>query len=186
MGGTVFGRFIGSRVDREISAWASSLGQLKCNEKDNKPFHAYTQRLIQKFKEWGWKPVQGQYCVGTLSTGVGTAIDLLMRDREGRLVAVELKCGFDGYFQTPVAMMKPPFQKIPCCPLNRARMQLLFGYALLLLSSNLRPASLYVINVNKSEIDAYKVEGSSVGHLSKALLQLAYTVTNQRRRAQKH
>jgi hypothetical protein len=156
MGGTFFGQRTGRRVDREISQWAKGglgIHALKLKQ----PMHKYTTQLIKWFHAKGWTAVTSQYVVGSLEFGIGTPIDLLMRTKDGQLVEVEVKAGFDTYFETPTGNMKEPLQDVPCSPLNQARCQLIFSHFLLCATTALRPKQACVIVVNKTGVHPYSM-----------------------------
>lgn len=142
-GGQWRGQDIGRQVDQEISSWA------KCPKKFvASTAHAYTRNLIAAFRTWGWKPVTGQLCIGSLSFTVGTAIDLVFLNTDQQMIIVELKCGFDGYWQTPTGMMLAPLDDVPNSPLHQATVQLLFGELLMNLTTRHRPVHAWVVLAN--------------------------------------
>ncbi len=95
-----------------------------------------TKRVVCKLGKLGLLGIAAEFRVYDRDLGVGTAIDLLCLDAEGRLVAIELKTGYnDGVFVRPrssnESRMRDVFAHVPDTVLNRARFQLALGVLLL-------------------------------------------------------
>ncbi len=156
-GGTLFGLSTGRRVDREISDWARNYQSFLHDPSRVFTLHKYTQKLISAFEVWEWTPLKGQYVVGARNWGnAGTAIDLIMETADHKVIIVEVKCGYDGYWQKPSGKLAAPLSHIDNTPLIQATAQLLFGYFLLVKTTQHRPSLSYVVNVNKDEVMRYK------------------------------
>lgn len=151
-GGCRFGQRIGRQVDRELTTWVKEGGYLP------KSVHPYTTKLVSFFQEMKWRPVAAQYVVGGVAFGsIGTALDLVMRNAENELLILEIKCGFDGYWQEAKDDMKG-LSKVANTPCHQAMAQLLFGHLLLIRTQPLRPKHAYVVNVNKTGVRTYSAK----------------------------
>jgi hypothetical protein len=159
-GGCWNGQEIGRRVDREVSNWAKYPSSDRTSETLlSSRVHPYTKKLIRAFVLWKWTPVTSQLIVASKKLGgIATAIDLVFRDDLGRLIFVELKSGFDGYFEESHGSFSFPFQDVSNTPLHQAMAQLLFGYLLYKESGQDLPALAYVVNVNKGEVSRYLID----------------------------
>lgn len=105
----------------EVHPFATMIGQ------------ALTMRKLQ--------PVLAQRGVACLDGGVASAADLLALDREGRMVVVEVKCGFVGNRDAPVEgacssrsarpRFAPPLSSVSDCARSRHLAQLAATHAML-------------------------------------------------------
>ena len=57
---------------------------------------------------------------------LATLVDGVFVNERGRVVLVELKCGFEGYNDVGNGRMRPPFQRFTNAPKNQHQMQLAF------------------------------------------------------------
>jgi len=114
------GRFRGNLADHQLSTWANE-GVLPGFNMD--PRFDYIRNVLV---EQQWIPVSAQLPVGCLHLRLATKIDLLCRDSDGKIILVELKCGFDDYFDVHnQGFMNYPFQHIPTSFRNKAILQLM-------------------------------------------------------------
>lgn len=78
----------------------------------------FVKKLWDAFSERGWKIVDCQFPVGCASIGVGTRIDMLLEDKNGDIVIVELKCGFEGYHTLYETQLDGPLEGLSACCYN--------------------------------------------------------------------
>jgi hypothetical protein len=123
-GGLHAGLHRGQAVDRQISAWAAHKGAALPRR-----MHPYTKKLLDAFREWGWKPLYGQFVVYDQTHGsrLGTALDLVMVDNDRRVIAIELKAGYHGYWTREQGQLAGNLAHIGSCPRNHAMLQLAMG-----------------------------------------------------------
>lgn len=113
------GQYLGSLADRQLSKWANT-GKLPRGRRC-KRFEVIRQALT----EAELVPIYAQLPVGDEALRVATMVDLVCRDMEGRIVLVELKCGFDDYFHVPnQGHMLAPLQNVEASFRNKAWLQL--------------------------------------------------------------
>lgn len=150
-GGSRGGKRTGSQVDRELTQWTR---EGRYEFLPTRKIHPYTTKLINAFKAWGWRPVSAQHPVGTKAFGsVATAIDLIVKNEQGDIILVEIKCGYDGYWEKPNGQFAAPFADIPNTPCGQAMAQLIFGHFLLTRTQpHIVPKFAYVVNANKSGV----------------------------------
>ena len=87
------GKYIGNSIDKQLTEWVEKVGV-----KPNAPSDARLVRIISVLKEQKWTPVTSQLALGCSSLRLGTKLDLLCRDNTGSLILIEVKCGFDDYY----------------------------------------------------------------------------------------
>lgn len=151
-GGKNAGRARGTKVDRELSAWAQTQGQ-----KFPKRMHPYTRKVIDTASRTKWKPWSGQYVVhdSLYGTGTGTALDLVFVDTtQKHLVPVELKTGFHGYWDQPQGRFATPLLRhVANTPFHQASLQLAVACFLGEISGRLPKQSLERARVLRVEED---------------------------------
>ena len=82
------------------------------------------QRIL---KEREWTPMSSQMPLGCLDLRLGTMVDLMCSTKDGKLVIVEIKSGFDDYYDIQnQGNMMYPFEDVPQSCRNKHLLQLLF------------------------------------------------------------
>jgi hypothetical protein len=117
--GRASGTEVGLLVDRQVEQWVNR----------NKYFtmpHPMFLEIRKVLSGRSWVPIVAQLPVGCDKLRLGTKIDLLCRDSNLQLVILEIKCGFDGYYDTETdARMLAPFEKVACTFRNLHFIQLM-------------------------------------------------------------
>lgn len=144
-GGGKGGVHRGKLVDKQITLWAQSGGKYLPPAR-----HRYALRVMAAFRQWGWTPIAAQIVV--VGHGLGTAIDLKVKDREGSVFAIELKTGFYQYFDTPQGYLRPPLAFVTNTPRHHAMLQLAMG---LVLYQNPHCTQGYVVRVDADGVFRY-------------------------------
>ena len=115
------GKRQGNLTDKHLTSWANE-GKAPKSGKD-----LYFDEIQKILNEKQWIPIAAQFPVGCEQVRLATKIDLLCKTMQGTLVVVELKCGFDTYFDVQTqGNMKQPFQDIPMSCRNMSYLQLSF------------------------------------------------------------
>lgn len=114
------GRFYGNQADRNLVVWVNE----GIFPKDNDPrFDAIRNALLEK----KWIPIAAQVPVGCSHLRLATKIDLICQNIQKELIIIELKCGFDDYFDVHnQGFFNYPWQDISMSFRNKAFLQLLF------------------------------------------------------------
>ena len=86
------GKYIGNSIDKQLTDWIERTG-VQPNASDPRLI-----RIMDVLKEQNWTPVTSQLALGCSSLRLGTKLDLLCRDSNGCLIIIEVKCGFDDYY----------------------------------------------------------------------------------------
>lgn len=114
------GRREGNRTDEHLSRWANEGVELPPGK------DAKFDYIRQVLRERRWLPVAAQLAVGCQELRLATKIDLMVQDLQGRLYIIELKCGFDDYFDVQnQGHMKYPFEHVPLSFRNKSFLQLM-------------------------------------------------------------
>ena len=115
------GRAQGNHADRLVTAWAN---KGKRSQTTNDPNFDAIQNCL---KTHGWIPVAAQVPVGCEKLRLATNMDLLCQDLDGNFIVIEIKCGFDDYWnEHEQTRFHYPFQDISVSCRNKAFLQLLF------------------------------------------------------------
>lgn len=118
VGGFKKGMERGRLVDAELSKWADRGTPVR---------HAYARKFLAWCKREKYTPVASQVCVADAGADVGTLVDLVLADARGRLLVVELKCGFQGHYDAYSGRLRAPFADATDCPRNQHLLQLAFS-----------------------------------------------------------
>lgn len=91
--------------------------------------HSAFYRLMDILEHMDLRPMAVELAVGSATGRVGTGVDLvLLNVKTGGLLPCELKCGFDGYWNTvesKTLSFLPPLEQVPTTPRNQAILQLI-------------------------------------------------------------
>ena len=119
------GRSHGNKIDKILSDWANSGIKPKT---DNLYFLAITKAL----ESLCLIPISAQIPVGCLHLRLATKIDLLCQNLKGQYCLIELKCGFDDYWDIcGQGNFNAPFDHIPMSFRNKSFLQLFMTLSLI-------------------------------------------------------
>lgn len=126
--------------------------------------HTFTRKLIEKFRSLGWTPWRAQFVVDDrfYNTRLGTAIDLILRDRQNQVIYTEIKAGYHGYWRTAQGHLEAPLAHIESCPLNHACLQLALGIQLAKGCVPYPPNKAYVVQVETDGVFLFELPQWSV------------------------
>ncbi len=149
------GRRRGTTVHSQLESYA--------NETDFEVFvsrhpalHPYAKKAIKALEIWKLEPIRAELAIADPILMIGTAIDMVCVDEEGRLVIIEWKCGMDHYMMRGTASMRGPLGAFYSnSPLNQAYFQLLFERAILQYHYGVVPAKAYVVQIEMDDIMPY-------------------------------
>ncbi len=128
------GQSLGIRVDHELKL-ASGLTQREIALRSHE-FLPQTNAILEYFRNKRWEMVRCQFPVYNPPTRarrawVATSIDVVVQDlRTRRLLALEIKTGYDGYFNNSPGQMTGRLSFLGNCPLHQAILQLVAGMIL--------------------------------------------------------
>jgi hypothetical protein len=149
----------GTVVDSEIELF-TKLGHREFHRVRPDP-DPCTRRLIQFLADFHWVPVAAQYPVFSDKLRIATALDLLCRDENNKLILVELKCSKHSTpepYQLAHGYMAAPLRKVPRSYKNNHLLQLLLSQQLLVKSTGIKPDAAYVVRVGADDVWVYALE----------------------------
>lgn len=130
-----------------------------------KPRSILVRSIIFKLKSMGLRPVAAEAPVWSHRMRMGSQIDVVCLDGDGRVVLIELKTGNKFDFFKYNQLMQPPFQSIGHSLLHLASLQLLTGYLLFKETHPLMNVqSAYVVHATYHGVWAYQIPGSVLKH----------------------
>ena len=111
------GMHIGNMVDKQLTDWVET-GKVRHPDKR-------FLLLVQIITNMGWTPIKSQLALGCSTLRLGTRVDLICKTKSNKLVIVELKCGFDEYYDVGnQGNMSFPFQDVVATFRNKHYIQL--------------------------------------------------------------
>lgn len=156
----------GRKVDQEITKWH----RLKSNPK-TKQFtldkyrlkcDRYTNKILDAIESKGWTILSTQLAVGHVDSRVGTAVDIKVRDRKGRVLIIEVKSGYNGVFDAEFPSEKEwawctgNMKKYPANAKIYALIQLLWTWLLHNNSAPVKADMAFVLNVSDAGVKFHK------------------------------
>lgn len=118
-------------------------------------------------------PVAAQVPVGYIPARVGTACDVVCKNKQGQIVVVETKCGFENYYWNCTEyLMTKPLNNFTDCPANQHLLQV--HYTNLMYQNtfpNIPVASPMVFRFHPSGVDVRFVDPAIIEHASLDLLK---------------
>jgi hypothetical protein len=106
----------GRDVDLEIRRWI---------ERGEVVSHPYAKKFVAWVRHKSFVPVHAQFAVG--DSKIRTFIDVILQDKRGRHVVVEVKTGFHGYHDASSGMMRKQFSFLTNSPRNQHLLQAAFS-----------------------------------------------------------
>jgi hypothetical protein len=100
------GKWMGNCIDYQLTEWVTT-GKLPTNPNEK------LVKIQATLAEHKWTPVSSQLTLGCSVLRLGTKIDLLCQTEDDEIVIIELKCGFDDYYDVSnQGNMEYPFEHI--------------------------------------------------------------------------
>ena len=118
----------GSTTKKKFStrAFVAASSKTKDPKDPNEPTHSLARAFVALISRLRLVPVGAQVVVRDEQVDLATLVDGVFVDERGRVVLVELKCGFEGYNDTSNGRMRPPFRKFTNAPKHQHQLQLAF------------------------------------------------------------
>jgi len=161
--GWSYGKIRGSTVHQEIEDFIFL--DSKNFRKKHPSIHLYTHKILKFILDtMQWKLLRSEFDVFDEALGLGTSIDIVAVTKDGKLVLIEVKCGYTNTFDNNDGFMHRPLHKLTNSPHNQANIQLITS-ALLLIKHHqisLDEMLLYVIRVDDDDLHYYKINSEYV------------------------
>ena len=193
-GGSRAGLARGTRVDVELRAYtqlartrlaaaaargASAWGKnhsIRSLLRPQAGSHPFTAKIASGMQLMGLHPVLAQVAVEDSMTRIGTACDLVCVDAcDASVVVVEIKCGFDGYFDASCGGMLHEPGRAGCtdAPRFQHQVQLALTAALFERTYGLAPRRSYILRASADGVYFYKLRRDLLGIAPSMLLRMA-------------
>jgi hypothetical protein len=133
--------------------------------------HDYTRRFLAHVNAQQWEPVGCQVPCGSVEAKVATAVDMVCSSKRdgGRLVLIELKCGFERYIDRYSGHMCSPFQASTDCPRNQFQVQLMITRALFVSTyPNGKNVGCVIVRVTRDQVEQFSLAPAFVSQYRRA------------------
>ena len=127
--------------------------------------HPFSYRLMRAIvDQMKWQPFLSEFDIGDEDLGVGTSVDMIGLDIYGRLILLEFKTGYRGYFDAPDGKMRASMSALGNSAKNQACLQLTLSSMILQKKYNvpLEAQRLYVMRVDDESMDIMPIQNEFV------------------------
>jgi hypothetical protein len=144
---------LGSKVHKQVARMVNGEGR------DLVRPEPISENFMRAMARWNWIPLAAELPCIIPDVRVGTMMDVLAMDANGRYVLVENKVGYSESMHLARSTMKGPLMDIPDCPLNQHFVQLAMMRMMLQRTHNIDvPASnCFVLQGTASGITPYEL-----------------------------
>lgn len=121
--------------------------------------HEYTRQIMHFIMRQNWRPLVAEFALADEALRLGTAFDMVCLSAEDKLVFLEFKTGYDGYFKAASGPMHGALAELDNSHYSQAHVQLMTAVMLLAKSHGLLPSELemYVVLVNDTMLSPHKI-----------------------------
>jgi hypothetical protein len=150
----------GSRVHKELMNFVLLPPAAFKKLHRQKLHHCTTQILKAIVDKLKLQPFLPEFDIGDEHINVGTSIDMVCVDSDGRIVLLEFKTGYTDSFLTQDGQMERSLHLMPCSPQNQATIQLVAAALILHKRYDvpLEEMRLYVLRCDESVVDIVPVQ----------------------------
>ncbi len=169
--GRFWGRIRGTMVHTELEDFINFMSESKEDFLRNflrkRPgIHIYTKRILTFIMEtMKWLIVRSEFDVFDEKLRIGTSFDIICTNKEnGKLVLLEVKCGFKTYFDNHDGYMHHSLCKLTNSMHHQANIQLITSSVFLIKNHRipLDDIEMYVIRVDDDDLHYYRVHNEYV------------------------
>lgn len=149
---------LGNIVHEELCDWARIPSTEEWSRKHPRP-NTYTVKVIRELARLRIEPLYGEWPIYA-NWGIATGIDIVgaSADYGGRLVLIEIKTGYEGYFKRGNKQMtRTPMKRVPNSPQNQAFLQCLIARAMLEKEYGISGVIGLVIRVRMDGVNVYAI-----------------------------
>jgi len=154
----VKGITLGNIVHSELCAWARAKSNAEWRKTHQTP-NMYTVKIIRTLKMIQIEPLYGEWPVFS-DWGIATGIDIVGASAQygGKLVLIEVKTGYEGYFTRGNAgMTRSPMKRVLNSPMNQAFLQCLTARAILEYDYGISGVIGIVLHVTSKGVDVHPI-----------------------------
>jgi hypothetical protein len=178
--GRHFGSIRGSQVHKQLEDFI--LLDKKNFDKKYGRLHIWTKRILLYIIEQEWQPIFSEFHIFDEDLRIATSIDMICITPEGKLIILEFKTGYSGYWRksNKGERISGPLKSIMANnPLNRAKLQLAFSMLFLIKHHQIVNMEGWIIRIDQKELEAIKLDcnflriysKSMYKHLEKRMIQ---------------
>jgi len=149
---------LGKTVHQELCDWARTPREDEWRRRHPAP-NMYTVKVIRALNMLRIEPLYGE-CPIFANWGIATGIDMVGASAKygGRLVLIEIKTGYEGYFNRGSGTMtRTPLKRVSNSPLNQAFLQCLTARAILDNEYGIRGTIGIVIRVHSRGVNVHTI-----------------------------
>lgn len=121
--------------------------------------HEYTRQIMHFILRQKWRPLVAEFNLADRTLKRATAIDMVLLNEQDKLVFLEFKTGYAGYFKAASGQMHGALSELDNSPYSQAHAQLMASVLLLAKSHGLKASELemYVVLVNDEMLSPHKI-----------------------------
>lgn len=179
--GLFYGRIRGTIVHEEVEDFIFL--NPEAFRKKHPTIHVYTQRIMTFILEtMNWRLVRSEFNLCDERLGIGTSVDIVAVTNDGKVVLIEVKCGFTDYFDHHDGYMHGTLHKLTNSPHHQANLQLITEALLIVKNHQLALSDLllYVIRVDDHGLYHHKINNDYVQKKGPKIYQDLVAATTQR------
>ena len=121
--------------------------------------HEYTRQIMHFIMRQRWRPLAAEFHLCDPALRIATSIDMILLSEQDKLVFLEFKTGYAGYFKAASGMMHGALSELDNSHYSQAHVQLMSSVMLLAKSHGLQSSELemYVVLVNDEMLSPHKI-----------------------------
>lgn len=158
-----YGKIRGTVVHRELQDFI--LLDKRQFMKIHRGLHPYTYKILYFIMEtMKWDLLRPEFDIFDEDLLIGTSVDIVAVTKQGKLVLIEVKCGYAEYFDRYEGYMHRSLHKLTDSPHHQANLQIITA-ALMIHKRHEIPLDkmeLYVLRVDDQGLDPYLVQNDYV------------------------
>lgn len=153
----IYGKDRGKMIHKEIEDFITL--DKKNFLKFHPTVHAFTKKIFKQLELMKWQPVKSEFDVFDENLGIGTSIDMICVNHEGKIVLIELKFGYRDNYDDYDNLMLHSLKNLTNSPHNQANLQLITSAIFIIKNHHisLNDLLLYVIKVDEDRIYPYQI-----------------------------
>lgn len=179
-GGRFGGTILGKKIHKQLEDFI--LLDKKNFRKIHNHLHSWTDRILRYImSDMSLQPLQGEFMIYDETLRIGTSIDMICVNKEGKLIFFEFKTGYKDYFENNDGMMTKSLFFMKNSPLNWATIQLITSVIMISKSHSipLNDTLSYIIRIDDHDLDCYNIPNSFIKKTSHHIYNDLFTSNNE-------
>ena len=149
--------------------------------KKHKMLHPWSKQiLLHIITRMNWRPLKSEFNIYDEGLRIGTSIDMICLNKDGKLVFLEFKTGYKDYFTSHDGFMSHSLHFMRSSPLNWAVIQLIFSVLMVIRNFpqiNLEDTESYVIRIDDENLQSFPIKNEFIQVMGKFLFTDVYSIT---------